>query len=365
MKENNSKSSKKEYEYFKNPQNIQFLKDLTENSFSPYYLDNLFIVFNSINDVVYLIYVNQQNSIICYNLLNNQKLNEIFNAHQCYISNLRHILDKNNKRDLILSISADNSNIKIWELNSWNCVFNIEKIYDEGFVYSACFLMDNNQILIVASHYSKKCSEYIKIYDLNGNKKKEIYESDDETCFIDSFYDTKMSKNYIITGIYKSVKSFDYKNNRLYYEYKDKQNCHTNHTCIIIDQKDNIIRLIESSSGGYIRIWDFYTGLLLNRISSSRSINCICLWNDEYLFVGCQKGIIRLLDLNNYKYIKDFTIDFYINNNQDHLFDNNNYLLYENKILTIKKIVIPNYGGCLIICHGSKKNYIKMFKNNI
>ena len=352
---------KKEKEQSKNLSNITYLKDLSQNSYSQELLDNIFTVFKSINnDIIYLVYANIEKSIIYYNLVNFHIINEIKNAHKMNISNIRYFLDKANKRELILSVSAQDCNIKIWDINNWKYLLNIGKIYDEGFLYSACCLKDNNEIYIATSHNSRKCSEYIKIYNLNGNKQKEIYESDDQTFFIDSFYDTKLSKNFIITGNFEYVKSFDYKNNRLYFEFCDKQNCRSAHTSLIVDKKDGIIRLIESSVAGYIRIWNFHTGILLNRISSNKRIRCICLWNDEYLFVGMNQGMIKLLELNSQKFIKEFQIYSPFNNDEVLNFNGN----FGNHILTIKKIIHPTYGECLI-CQGNDKNQIKIYINKV
>ena len=48
---------------------------------------NSFDVFNSINDILYIVYSNSNKSISCINLLNNQKINEIKKAHNNLISN--------------------------------------------------------------------------------------------------------------------------------------------------------------------------------------------------------------------------------------------------------------------------------------
>ena len=59
----------------------------------------------------------ENKSIITLNLINNKKIIEIKNAHNNYITNLRHYLDKNNNRDLLLSVSNVDFNIKIWNVN--------------------------------------------------------------------------------------------------------------------------------------------------------------------------------------------------------------------------------------------------------
>ena len=53
------------------------------------------------------------------------------------------IIDKNNKRDLVSSISVGDSNIKIWNFNDLECILNIN-YYNSGFLLnSICFLMKN------------------------------------------------------------------------------------------------------------------------------------------------------------------------------------------------------------------------------
>ena len=94
-----------------NPKDISFLRNITKDSYTNGILDNTFILFNSINDLLYLIY-SKRNSIISFNLNNNKKINEIKNAHDEDISNFRHYLDKINKIDFLLSLSKNINNIK-------------------------------------------------------------------------------------------------------------------------------------------------------------------------------------------------------------------------------------------------------------
>ena len=94
-----------EDDFISNPKNIQIFKDLkVDDAYNIELLDNTFWVFKSITEILYLIYANRKNSIICYNLINDQIINEIKNPHDNQeIINFRYFLDKNNKRDLIIS----------------------------------------------------------------------------------------------------------------------------------------------------------------------------------------------------------------------------------------------------------------------
>ena len=84
-----------------------------------------------------------------FNILNNQKINTIKNAHDKSISNFRYYLYKEFKRELLLTISAQNNNIKIWNINNWECLVNIININENGLMYSATILNDNSEILII------------------------------------------------------------------------------------------------------------------------------------------------------------------------------------------------------------------------
>ena len=80
------------------PKNIKLKGNITEDSFAYVILNNTFIVFKSINHIIYLIYCNINNSIICYNLEKEQKINEIKNSHEEYITNFKHYFDNEKKK---------------------------------------------------------------------------------------------------------------------------------------------------------------------------------------------------------------------------------------------------------------------------
>ena len=332
-------------EYKTNPTNIEYYSDLTKDSYCQYsFLDNIFNIFKSINNILYLIYTNEMKSIFFYDLINNQKINEIKKAHKMTIFNIRHHLDIINKRDLIISISFGN-NIKLWNINNLECLFYFNHIYDCGTIYSACFINDNNKNYIITSN-SDFPSNFgmIKIYDFEGNKIKEINESNDSTFFIDIFYDKKICKNFIITGNYDYVKSYDYSDNKVYHKYCDSidhEKDKSVHISITINDFKNVIKLIESSYDGNIRIWNFHSGDLIKKIYiSAYQLNGICLWNNKYLFVGCHDKNMKLINLDNEE-IKDISG-------------------HKHYVLAIKKVIHPKLGECLI-SQGSLNDQIKLW----
>ena len=100
-KNNENDIEKKEQKSDKesNPQSIELFSDLIENSFSIFPLDNSFIVFKSIDNIIFIIYSTENKSIICYNLNDQKETIEIRNYHSDYIINFRHQMEKVKKRE--------------------------------------------------------------------------------------------------------------------------------------------------------------------------------------------------------------------------------------------------------------------------
>ena len=266
-----------------------------------------------------------------------------------FITNFRHHLDSINNRDLLISISAWGNNIKLWNINNWACLYTFENIYSNGYLYSACFLNDNNEIFIITSNFNKNYyanySKYIKIFALNGYIST-LFDSGESTFSIDVYYDKKINKNFIITGNKDCVNSYDFLENKLYHKYSS--NGHFNnefHYCTIVSSSDKITKLLETSGHGAIRIWNFHSGKMIKKIQLTKSFKLfgICLWDDCHIFVGGEDKKIKLIDTKKGEII-------------------NNLNGHDNWVLTIKKIKHPKYGECLIT-QGYADDQIKLIKN--
>ena len=216
---------------------------------------------------------------------------------------------------------------------------NIESVNKHGDLLSACFLILNKQIYILTSNIYN--SEPIKVFNLDGIKIKEINNSDIK-C-MDVYYDKISSKTYILTGHRGLVKSYDYNDNIIYHIYNDYDD--KSHFSIKIKKDNNLIKLIESSEDGKIRIWNFHTGELLNKIYiSDNNLFGICLWNNDYLLIGCGDESIKVLDLEKLKII-------------------GNIIGHKSSVLVLAKVIIPNYGEFLISQENSE--LIKYWKINL
>jgi len=323
------------------PKDVKFLRNLTEDLNYSLLIDNIFLVFNSIENILELIYYNKNNFIVSLDLINNQKISQIKNEHNKFVTNFRHYLDKMNKRDLIMSTYFDNC-IKLWDNKNWECIFKLENIYNNGYLFSSCFIKEINNTYIITSNYNfKDFPESIKVFDFKGNKIKEINNSREGTFFIDIYYDHNTSRNFIITGNRKYIKSYNYEENKLYHIYND--NANFNHYSIIFNISEQIIKMIESSDDDMIRIWNFHSGEILNRIKMNNDgLFGICLLNNDYLFVGCGDSNIKIIDL---------TKGVVLNELKSHT----------NCVISVKIITFPKNDKYLI-SFGSDADQIKLWK---
>ena len=334
----NSNQNSKQYKN-KNSLNFILKSNLVKDSYANRHFTNTFTIFKSINNFLFLIYSSKNKSIICYDLENEKQIAEIKNAHTEYCFNIRYYLDIINKRDLIISIFDQNS-LKIWNIKNFECILSLSNINKKGFISLACILKENNINYLITSNYvsSGKIAEPIKIFDLDGKFIKEIENSSESTLILDNYFDENLSKNYIISGNINHVKSYDYTSNTIYHKYFDIDNS-TYHSDVVIKSDKNIINLIESCDDGYIRIWNFHSGILLNKIYSglNESQYCLCLWDNQYLILGCISKFL-LIDYQNNKIVDTF-----------------NY-----NPLTMKKVNLSKYGKCLI-CQGAGRNEIAIW----
>ena len=325
-----------------NPENLENIDTLVFYSYCDYCLDNTISVFKSINNILYLIYSDENKSIISFDIIHHKVINKVKNAHKEDISNFRYFFDNKNKIEIIMSLSSNDNCIKLWNIKNWECLLELKGINDYCFLYSACLISDNNENYIITSNlYSIGGS--IKVYDFKGNILKEIENSKGKKRIITNYYDNNSNKNYIISGFKGYLKSFDFKENKLYHKYKIKcDNGWIN--SLIVNDKENIIKIIESNENNLLKIWDFHSGELLDVLYLYGGSIGICLWDNNYLLVGCQNSTIQLLDLIKGKRIKVF----YESNGQ---------------VLCIKKFVHPIYGQCFISKSGDGR--IRLYGNKI
>ena len=314
-------------------QNIHLLKNIIENEYygGGYFQDN-FCAFKSINNILFIIY-SKSKLIISYNLVKNKKVSEI--KTEANIHMIKHYYNKVNKIDLILSLGGIIR--ELFNFRNWNLLAKINVVIQSGFLASGCLLFDNNEINIISAHHEYGLCDPMKVFNIKGSQIKEINYSGINTYCVDTYEEN--SNIYIITANSMRAKSYDFNKNEVYRVYWDNEYANKNsytgneHNGFDIINDENILKLIDSSCNGIIRIQNFHSGELLRKIELNITPNCICLWNNDYLLLGCNEGEIKIVDLKNGSIIKELNEGGFIS--------------------TIKKIIHPYYGECILSLNSS------------
>ena len=319
-----------------NPLHFEYISNLSKGEMN-FRVDNTFEVFNSVLGYICLVYAfklnDKYNSIATYNIIDCRTMSVLRNAHREDITNFRHYLDKNHKRDLILSISATDNNARMWDINNLEYIITINNINRHGFTKSACILNFNNDLFIVTSNYShSEVQEPIRLYNMDGYKIKEINYKNNQTYFIDIYHDKQSDIKYIITGNLGFVRTYNYTNDFKYHRYNDDDDEEYEHYKVIIYNKDNNTKIIATGKDRQILIWDFHSTELLNKIKVSNvpydNLYGISLWNKEILVVGCGNAL-QIIDIENEEVV-------------------NTLIGHTNNIITIKTVIHPVYGECIV-----------------
>ena len=313
---------------------------MNDNVWICYQSKTKFCTFESIDGIIYIIYIsNQIKGFVSYNLIENKIITKIKNVHNQNdtIVDIRHYCDKINKIDYILSATLYNC-IKLWRFNDWECLLDLKRIHEREAMYSVCFLNENDINYIIASHCARR-NDFIKVYDFKGKNIKNINNSNEETIYIDSYYDIKISQNFIIACNKEYIKSYDFKNNKIFNKYNDiDTEADFFYIDVIVYNEGNFTKIIATKRyDNYIRIWDFHKGNLLDKIiinkNKNKTLSGICFWNYNYLFVGCSDKAIYLIDFKEKKIIQKL-------------------IGHQSTPFIISKIKHPQYGECLLSgCH--------------
>lgn len=246
---------------------------------------NTFEVIKSINKDLLLIYLNKENSMISYNLAKKTK-EEIDKIDDDSINiSLRYSYDKIKNRDLIISNipTKDKSKTiqKVWNANDWKTIKNCQK---NNYSFSTCFVQP--EVIIDTRDFC----QYIK-------------ETDSSIFFLDTYYDEKNGNLYIIGGGKKFIKSINWTKKEFYRTYnkknmenKEGENYYTDLVVFNKDEKQTLLFGIKFKIK-YITIWDFHTGNFNYEIIIEKPITSFCLWNKDYLFVGCEDNTIKFYSL--------------------------------------------------------------------
>ena len=146
--------------------------DIIKKNYCMYDLDNSFEVFKLKNGNYYIVYPLLY-SFLCFDINDEKIVTTIKSAHSFYVLNFRYIYDSFSKRDLLQTISGEDNNIKLWNIETWECLVDMNA-NRYGIIFSSCFIYDDfeKQNYIVSSNCTG--NNYIQIFDLKGKKIKDV-----------------------------------------------------------------------------------------------------------------------------------------------------------------------------------------------
>ena len=317
-----------------------------------------FILFQSVNKKSYIIYIKvnkgydsshnyqEKKMIACYDIINEQMIFGIKNPHSDDIEDIKHILDKKNKRDLIISISP--TTIKIWNFKNMQVLYVINKQYQDKIFSNIINIINNDDYIHINEAIS---SSNIITYNIDGQKIGTI-KNYKKILNIESFTDSKTKKSYMIVNYNDCLVSFDHDKNKQYVKY-----CHDTYNerfkIIIKEDGDNIKLIGLGCNYPFIIIWDFHSGKKLCDIYLKEKIKSVFilginnsfLWDNKYLCLCFTRShkfkllecSLKLFDLKKYVICEDV---MFIN---------------ERNIWKIERFEHPLYGDCLITQYSAVK----------
>jgi len=321
--------------------NLLYKKDLTNEALKFCASPQMFSVFKTLKGGSLLIWVTKKKTIELYDLDKEEHFKTVKDAHTNDIQCCRHFVDTKKNEDLLITSSYDKS-LKIWNVEKMDSpLLTIENAHDNGFIFAPCILshekLSENYIISGADE------EGIKIFDFNGKFLEKKIKMEEYINFLDTYYDKKNSKFYILNGNSKNVKVFNFDDLSIYKIYKQKEASSHPQVIIYEDEKNNKTQLIECDMRGFIHIWDFHTSELLKDISLKTIVNGICLWDEQYLITTGKDKMIKIVDIQKNEIIRT---------------------LSEHKVETIavQRINLSKYGECLL-SYG-KDGVIKLWNLN-
>lgn len=318
--------------------NIKYKKDITNDAPSYTASTQMFCVFKSLKGKEILSWVTKKKTIELYDLEKESSIKSIKDGHSNDIHCVRHFIDTKTNTDLLITCSFDKS-IKVWNVEEMDKpLLTIENAHANGYIFSPCILshekLNENYIISGADE------EGIKVFEFKENSLGKHIKIEEYMNFIDTYYNKKENKFYIINGNSRNLVLFNFDDLSLYKTYVDRET--TSHAYIIVyeDEKNNQVQLLDSDMKGFINIWDFYSGDCLKRISVKTIVSGICLWDDQYVIATGKDKTIKIVDFKEGKVIRSL-----VGHNKE--------------TISVRKIHISKYGDCLV-SHG-KDGLLKLW----
>jgi hypothetical protein len=309
-----------------NAQKMVKIKDLNiQSSISQQAQEKVFAAFKTLDNKYYLIYRNNNSSIIFYNLIDEER--KEIQIQKSPISLIKHYIDNRNneKKDIVLIYSEKHDNCKILDLSTWKCIFSKDiKTYwtIQSFAFTSKI---DNFYLYMCTENEKDAIKYIDSF----RKEKTLSYSEGQSYYMEVFKEQISDKNYLICCNRSCVLAFDVEKNELYKKFNDFSR-NIKHLSAVLFLNKEVVNLIEGDEQGYINIWIFSLGIQSERIKiGDNPIYELLLWDEDNLVISdCDLSLFDFKKLGVTKIFKS---------------DN------KNEVYSLQNIILPKYGNCLVV----------------
>lgn len=287
----------------KDPLKFRHKKTIIIDSFS-YGINSQFTAFESFTGKLLLVYSDIFNKLIYYDLEALKNLKKVDSQHTEIITLIIHYKDNEKKRDLIASISHADCVAKVWDATTFENIATLSGIYNYGLITDACFSFYNNNIFLsFVNNESDNENDKIKLINIQNEEVLTIKNINQIALKITSF--NEMNNSFIVICYNSCLKSYDVKNLTVFNEYIG------NEIYTLVDMEvllfDSRTKLIDCDNSGVIRVFDFYSNILQNKIITSFFIDNIHSW-ENYLILKTNCELAEIIYLDTFETVDSINI---------------------------------------------------------
>jgi WD40 repeat protein len=304
------------------PKELKYKKDITDKCQKSYTIDSVFTAFTTLEGKQFVAWGTSAFVIEVYDLTTDAIVNTL-SGHTQHIYIVRHF--RKTSLDYLLSTSYER-NCKVWDLKNNVCAATVSSCHSGYYLYSALIIFDD---LKESTPYivTTAPNEYTKVWDFKGNHVKDIAAVSDYTYYINTWYDNKNSKIYIVNANSTDIKIYDFRTGSLFRAFKAESV--TWHMSAFVHDISEVPHLFETDGNGHMRIWNVNTGAIFKDIHvSGCNLRGLCLWNDQYVMAASSDKSFKIFDIQSGAYTSISG--------------------HDNVLCTIEKIEHPNLGECLL-----------------
>lgn len=291
----------KKNNYFQNPLNLKYKKDITDKLQKNYTIDSIFCAFTTYDGISYVSWGSPHHYLEIYDLMEDKIVKSIagFNAH-IYIT--RHFFDKLHKKDYLLTTTVSKT-CKIFDCKDFSNILTLTDCHKSTYMYSGLIIFDllkpDNPFIVTSAP-----NEDLKVWDFGKQVINTIKTKGDYTYYLNVFYDNRNNENkiYIINANGKDVKLYDYRTGDMYKTFVNKENGTSSsiwHMSAAVKLIDEVPHLFESDGNGNFNIWNIDTGSILKKVQiKGLNLRGICIWNDDYVIIASSNKAAKVISFN-------------------------------------------------------------------